>query len=55
MKEKRVDFICLFCPKEFLFNICVSSHCIVYWRNFQNVNTFIYQETSLTSYTFVAC
>ena len=47
-KKKRGHFLyCLFCPKDFFFNICVLSQFIVYWVHFQNIHTFTYQKILL--------
>ena len=40
-KEKSV--------RLYFFNICVSSQCMMYWINFQNIYTFIYQKPLLSA------
>ena len=34
----------MFYPNDF-FNICVLPQCMVYWIDFQNINTCTYQKT----------
>ena len=44
IRKKSAILYHSFCPKEFFFNICVLSQCIVYWKHFQNKYTFTYQK-----------
>ena len=46
-RKKMAFFVPLILSEENIFNICVSSQCIVYWIHFQNIHTFIYQKTLL--------
>ena len=44
--RKKKEYIFILSEGNF-FNICVLSHCIVYWINSQNIHTFPYQKTLL--------
>ena len=46
-KKKGIFCTIYFVQRNFFFNICVSSQCIVYWIHFRNINTFTYQKTLL--------
>ena len=46
-KNKNIFCTVYFARRNFFFNICVSSPCIVYWINFQNIHTFEYQKAFL--------
>ena len=44
-KKKEGIFCTVYFVRRKFFNICVLSHCIVYWIQFQNMHSFTYQET----------
>ena len=44
---KRAFFVPFILSEGNFFNICVLPRCIVYWIQFQNIDTFIYQKTLL--------
>ena len=46
-KKKECFFVTYILYKENLFNICILSHCIVYWTKFQNTYNVAYQKTLL--------
>ena len=46
-RKIRTFFVLFILSEGIFFNICVSSPCIVYWINFQNIHTFEYQKTFL--------
>ena len=46
-RKKRVFFVTFILTEGNFFNICVLSHCLVYWIYFKNINTFTYQKTLL--------
>ena len=53
-RKKSAFFVMFILFKGNVFKICVLSHCMVYWMNFENIYTFAYQKT-LLSYSFAAC
>ena len=44
-RKKEGIFCTVYFVRRKFCNICVSSHCIVYWIKFQNIHSFTYQET----------
>ena len=52
-ERKRIVFFSTFIFSEgIFFNICVLSHCRVYWKNFLKICTFTYKK-HINSYTFL--
>ena len=50
-KEKnRAFFVPFIFSKGNFFNICVFSHCIVYWIHLQNIHTFTFQKTLFNTF-----
>ena len=54
-KKKECIFCNVYLVQRKFFNICVISHCIVYWLNFQNIHTFTYQKTLLHTLLLLVC
>ena len=51
-RKKKECIFCndYFCLKNFFFNICVLSQCVVCWINFENI--YFYILKNITSYDF---
>ena len=52
-RKKKECIFCndYFCLKNFFFNICVLSQCVVCWINFENI--YFYILKNITSYDFL--
>ena len=46
-RKKKTFFVPLILSEGYFFNVFISSQCIVYWINFQNIHTFKYKKILL--------
>ena len=52
-RKESAFFVTFIFSEGNFFNICVLSQCIMYWTNFQNIHTFIYEKTLLHTLLFL--